>query len=163
MGREKDRSLSHLDEAGKARMVDVAGKAVTRRRAVAEGFVALSQETFEAIRDLRVAKGNVLETARIAGIQGAKRCADLIPLCHPLPLDFVDVRFEEDAAAHRLRIVAEAQVDAKTGVEMEAMTAVAVAALTVYDMVKGMERGVTLGPFRLLEKSGGRSGTWKAT
>jgi cyclic pyranopterin phosphate synthase len=153
--------MSHLDREGKARMVDVGEKQVTRRRAVAEAFVSLPVSVSEKIREQSVAKGNVLGTARIAAIQAAKRCSDLIPLCHPIPLDHIDVSFEEMDGG-RLRILGEARASAKTGVEMEALTAVTVAALTIYDMVKGLERGVTLGPIRLLEKSGGKSGTWRA-
>lgn len=153
--------FSHVDAEGKARMVDVGGKAVTRRRALAEGFVSLSAKTFEAVRSHEVAKGDVLATARIAGIQAAKRCSELVPLCHPIALDHVHVRFEQHPDTHRIRVVAEAAAEARTGVEMEALAAVMGAALTIYDMVKGMERGVTMGPVRLLEKSGGRSGTWR--
>jgi cyclic pyranopterin phosphate synthase len=142
-------------------MVDVGEKQVTRRRAVAEALVNLTTSVSEKIRGQHVAKGNVLGTARIAGIQAAKRCSDLIPLCHPIPLDHIDVSFEEMDGG-RLRILGEARATAKTGVEMEALAAVTVAALTIYDMVKGLERGVTLGPIRLLEKSGGKSGTWRA-
>jgi cyclic pyranopterin phosphate synthase len=135
-------------------MVDVGGKDVTDRRAVAEAVVRMSADTARAIRDGDAPKGDVIGTARIAGIQAAKRTAELIPLCHPLPLSFVDVRIE--VGDKEVAIEAEARTSAQTGVEMEAMTAAAAAALTVYDMVKGLERGVEIGTIRLLEKTGGR-------
>jgi cyclic pyranopterin phosphate synthase len=135
-------------------MVDVGGKEVTDRRAVARAAVRMSPDTLDAVRRGDAPKGDVIGTARIAGIQAAKRTSDLVPLCHPLPLSFVDVSAEvnEDAVV----LTAEARTSAQTGVEMEAMTAAAVAALTVYDMVKGLERGVTIETVELLEKSGGR-------
>jgi cyclic pyranopterin monophosphate synthase len=135
-------------------MVDVGGKEVTDRRAVAAAVVHLSPDTVRVVRTGDAPKGDVVGTARLAGIQAAKRTAELIPLCHPLPLSFVDVRIEVRDA--EVAIEAEARTTAQTGVEMEAMTAAAVAALTVYDMVKGIERGVEIGAIRLLEKSGGR-------
>jgi cyclic pyranopterin phosphate synthase len=138
-------------------MVDVGEKPVTDRRAVARAVVRMSPETAAAVERGDAPKGDVLGTARIAGIQAAKRTAELIPLCHPLPLSFVDVTASVDAAAGTVTLVADARVSARTGVEMEAMTAAAVAALTVYDMVKGLERGVEVGQVALLEKSGGRS------
>ena len=153
--------LSHLDETGRARMVDVGGKAVTERRAVARALVRMSAATAAAVERGDAPKGDVLSTARIAGIQGAKRTADLIPLCHPLPLSYVDVSIVIDAPAGEVTLTAEARTSGQTGVEMEAMTACAIAALTVYDMVKGMERGVVLERLELLEKRGGRSGTWR--
>jgi len=146
--------LSHLDEGGRARMVDVGGKPVTERRAVARAVVRMSPETAAAVASGDAPKGDVLGTARIAGIQAAKRTADLIPLCHPLPLSFVDV--QADLSDGRVVLTAEARTSAQTGVEMEAMTAAAVAALTVYDMVKGLERGVAIEEVVLLEKSGGK-------
>ncbi len=146
--------LSHLDDAGRARMVDVGGKPVTERRAVARSMVRMSPETAGAVARGDAPKGDVLGTARIAGIQAAKRTAELVPLCHPLPLSFVDV--QADIAGDRVALTAEARTNAQTGVEMEAMTAAAVAALTVYDMVKGLERGVEIAEIVLLEKSGGR-------
>ena len=146
--------LSHLDDSGRARMVDVGGKAVTDRRAVARAVVHMSAETAAAVRSGDAPKGDVVGTARIAGIQAAKRTAELIPLCHPLPLTFVDVRI--DVGHDRVEIAAEARTSAQTGVEMEAMTAASVAALTVYDMVKGLERGVEIAEVGLVEKSGGR-------
>jgi cyclic pyranopterin monophosphate synthase len=135
-------------------MVDVGDKAVTDRRALARAVVRMSPETAAAVARGDAPKGDVLGTARIAGIQAAKRTSELIPLCHPLPLSFVDVRLE--VGDERVEIEAEARTSAQTGVEMEAMTAAAIAALTVYDMVKGLERGVEIGELVLLEKSGGR-------
>jgi cyclic pyranopterin monophosphate synthase len=140
-------------------MVDVGGKDVTDRRAFAAATVRVSPDTARAIREGDAPKGDVVGTARIAGIQAAKRTAELIPLCHPLPLSFVDVRIE--VGADRVEIVSEARTSGQTGVEMEAMTACAIAALTVYDMVKGIERGVTIGDLRLLEKTGGKE-DWRA-
>jgi cyclic pyranopterin phosphate synthase len=153
--------LTHLDEHGTARMVDVGDKPATDRRAVARALVRMSPETAAKVQAGDAPKGDVLGTARIAGILAAKRTGELIPLCHPLGLDHVDVDAEVDAAAGTVTLTAEARVTARTGVEMEAMTAVTVAALTVYDMVKGLERGVEIAEVVLLEKSGGRSGTWR--
>jgi cyclic pyranopterin phosphate synthase len=138
-------------------MVDVGGKDVSSRRAVARGVVRMEPGTAAMVQRGDAPKGEVAAVARIAGIQAAKRTADLIPLCHPLPLSFVDVAVEVDTEAGEVALTAEARTSAQTGVEMEAMTACAVAALTVYDMVKGVERGVEVGPVVLLEKSGGRS------
>jgi len=137
-------------------MVDVGGKPVTDRRAVARAVVRMSPETAATVERGDAPKGDVLGTARIAGIQAAKRTAELIPLCHPLPLSFVDVVAEVNAGEGTVTLTAEARTTARTGVEMEAMTAAAVAALTVYDMVKGLERGVAVSEVALLEKSGGR-------
>ncbi len=148
--------LTHLDAAGRARMVDVAGKPVTDRRAVAAAVVRMSPETARAVAEGDAPKGDVVSTARIAGIQGGKRTPELVPLCHPLTLAVLDVRVEVNAAAGEVTLEAEARTSAQTGVEMEAMTAAAVAALTVYDMVKGLERGVEVSSVRLLEKSGGQ-------
>jgi cyclic pyranopterin phosphate synthase len=153
--------LTHLDEHGAARMVDVGDKPVTARRAVAQAVVRMAPETARAVQAGDAPKGDVLGTARIAGIQAAKRTGDLIPLCHPIGLDHVDVEGDVDAEAGTVTLTATASVTARTGIEMEAMTAAAVAALTVYDMVKGLERGVTIEAVALLEKSGGRSGTWR--
>jgi cyclic pyranopterin phosphate synthase len=139
-------------------MVDVGKKQVSDRRAVARAVVTMSAETVAAVRRGDAPKGDVIGTARIAGIQAAKRTAELIPLCHPLPLSFVDVRAE--IGDDGVTLTAEARTSAQTGVEMEAMTAASVAALTVYDMVKGIERGVTVGPVELLEKTGGKQ-DWK--
>ncbi len=152
--------LSHFDASGASRMVDVGDKAVTRRVALASGQVRMAAETLALIRDKRAAKGDVLEVARLAGIMATKRTADLIPLCHPLPLELVTIDFSF-ADDQTLRIEATGQVEAKTGVEMEALTAVSVAALTVYDMCKSVDRGMSIGPIRLEEKTGGRSGHWK--
>jgi cyclic pyranopterin phosphate synthase len=149
--------LSHVDEQGRARMVDVGSKDPTVRRARARASVRMTPETAVAVARGNAPKGDVLGTARLAGIQAAKRTDELIPLAHPLPLDFVDVEASIDTDAGLVTLEAEAGTTARTGVEMEAMTACAVAALTVYDMVKGIERGVTIESLVLLEKSGGRS------
>jgi cyclic pyranopterin phosphate synthase len=137
-------------------MVDVGGKAVTDRRAVAEAVVRMAPDTAAAVAAGNAPKGDVISTARIAGIQAAKRTAELIPLCHPLPLSFVDVAIEVDARAGTVTIRSEARTSGQTGVEMEALTACSVAALTVYDMVKGIERGVRISEVSLVEKTGGR-------
>jgi cyclic pyranopterin monophosphate synthase len=152
--------LTHLDSAGRARMVDVGAKAASERRAVARAVVRVSRATADAVVAGDAPKGDVLGVARIAGIQAAKRTADLIPLCHPLALTFVGVEGSVDADAGLITLVAEARTTGQTGVEMEAMTAASVAALTVYDMVKGLERGAEIAEVVLLEKSGGRSGHW---
>lgn len=154
--------FTHLDAEGRARMVDVGGKAVTRRVAVAEGRIVTSAETVEAIAGGENPKGDVLAVARLAGIMGAKRTADLIPLCHPLPLDAVEVDVRVDATLPGVRVTATARVEGRTGVEMEALTAVSCALLTVYDMCKARDRGMVVDGIRLLRKEGGRSGTWKA-
>ena len=155
------RRLSHLNEAGEARMVDVSDKAVTERSATAEGFVAMAPETLDLILRGSAPKGDVLSTARIAGIMAAKRTHELIPLCHPLPLTQVTVDFTPSRDPAGIRVEATAKVEAKTGVEMEALTAVAVACLTIYDMVKAVDRGVEFSGIRLVEKTGGRSGTFR--
>ncbi len=152
--------LTHVDGVGNARMVDVGAKPETQRRARAEATVRMSPDTAAAVARGNAPKGDVLGTARIAGIGAAKRTWELIPLCHPLALDFVDVDCRIDEAAGSVAISADAGTTGKTGVEMEAMTACAVAALTVYDMVKGLERGVTIESLGLTHKSGGRSGEW---
>jgi cyclic pyranopterin phosphate synthase len=149
--------LSHFDDAGASRMVDVGGKEVTLREARAEAFVTMRAETLRLIRDKQVAKGDVFEVARLAGIMATKRTSELIPLCHPLGLDSAAVDFEV-VNETTVRIEARATVRARTGVEMEALTAVSVAALTIYDMVKSVDRSMEIGPIRLLEKSGGKSG-----
>jgi cyclic pyranopterin phosphate synthase len=153
--------LSHVDAAGKARMVDVSPKAASARRAVAEGVVRVAPATLAAIRQNAVQKGDVLAVARIAGIQAAKQTSAWIPLCHPLRLDAVsvDLALEEPWS---VRIRAEARAFDRTGVEMEALTAVAAAALTVYDMVKAIDRDASIERVRLLEKDGGKSGPWRA-
>jgi cyclic pyranopterin phosphate synthase len=150
--------LTHLDDKGAARMVDVADKAATVREATAECIVRMAAETVEAVR-AGTAKGDALQVARVAGIMAAKRTPDLIPLTHPLPLTSVTVDF--DYVTDGVRVVAKARVVGQTGVEMEALMAAAVAGLTLIDMTKGVERGVYLESVRLLEKSGGRSGTWR--
>ena len=151
--------LSHVDAEGRVAMVDTTGKAQTARRAVASARVLMSAETVAALRAGRTPKGDPLEAARIAGIMAAKRTAELIPLCHPLPLTHADVRAElRDDGVY---LEAEAATTAQTGVEMEALTAAAVAALTVYDMCKAVEKGMTITDVRLEEKTGGKSGTWK--
>jgi len=152
--------LTHLDETGAARMVDVASKQPTLRRAVARAQLRMAPETARAVAAGDAPKGDVLGTARIAGIQAAKRTAELIPLCHTIPLSFVGVDATVDAEAGTITLTTEARTTAATGVEMEALTAATVAALTVYDMVKGIERGVEIASVSLVEKSGGRSGTW---
>ena len=149
------KKLSHLDEQGRVRMVDTSAKPVTARRAVASGRVLMSPETVAAVREQRTPKGDPLETARLAGIMAAKRTADLIPLCHPLPLTHVDVRAElRDEGIYLEATVA---TQAQTGVEMEALTAVSVAALTVYDMCKAVDKAMTVTDIRLEQKSGGKS------
>lgn len=152
--------FSHVAPEGRPRMVDVSAKSASARSATAEAWINLGPEIAEKLRRTGgVAKGNVLDTARLAGILGAKKTPDLIPMCHPLPLDGIEV--EAQLVDDRVRIVAAVRCEGKTGVEMEAMTAAAVAALTVYDMVKSAGKGVEIGPVRLLEKSGGKSGQWK--
>ncbi|HEY2006442.1 MAG TPA: cyclic pyranopterin monophosphate synthase MoaC [Solirubrobacteraceae bacterium] len=152
--------LTHLDAAGNARMVDVGEKASSTRTATARALVRVSPETAQRVKDGDAPKGDVLGVARIAGIQAAKRTADLIPLCHPLALSFVGVEGKIDVAAGTIELIAEARTTGPTGVEMEALTAASVAALTVYDMVKGVERGAEIASVALLNKSGGRSGEW---
>jgi cyclic pyranopterin phosphate synthase len=152
--------LTHLDDEGTARMVDVGAKEATARRAVARAVVRMSPQTAARVAAGDAPKGDVLGVARIAGIQAAKRTGELIPLCHPIGLDHVDVDAQLDTDAGAVTLTATAGVTARTGVEMEAMTAATIAALTVYDMVKGLERGVTIEAVQLLSKSGGRSGEW---
>jgi cyclic pyranopterin phosphate synthase len=153
--------LTHVDEHGRARMVDVSDKPATERLAVARAVVRASAETARAVAAGDAPKGDVLGVARIAGIQAAKRTADLIPLCHPLPLSFVGLEGDVDPDAGTISLTAEARTTGPTGVEMEALTAAAVAALAVYDMIKGMDRGAKIEEVVLLEKSGGRSGHWR--
>ncbi|MDO8666278.1 MAG: cyclic pyranopterin monophosphate synthase MoaC [Gemmatimonadales bacterium] len=155
------RNLSHVDAKGRARMVDVGDKPITERRAAAEGRIRMSKEAFALVKANRVTKGDVLRVAELAGIGGAKRTADLIPLCHPLTLDHISVEARLDAKLPGVRVRAEARLKGRTGVEMEALTACSVALLTVYDMVKAVDRGMSIGEVRLLLKSGGRSGNWK--
>lgn len=152
--------LTHLDAQGKARMVDVGGKAETRRVAIASGRISMSDAALAAIRDGAVPKGDVLAAARIAGIMAAKKTAELIPLCHPLALDAVTVDFAVEERG--LRATASASLTGRTGVEMEALTAVSVALLTIYDMAKAIDKGMVIGEIRLIEKRGGKSGHWRA-
>jgi cyclic pyranopterin phosphate synthase len=154
--------FSHFDEQGASRMVDVGAKAGTERRAVARGVVRLHPETLKKIRDREFAKGDVLEVARLAGIMAVKRTADIIPLCHPLPIEgvSVDFTFLNDAS---IQIRAEVSCTGKTGVEMEALVAVSATALTIYDMCKSVERGIVIERIQLEEKAGGRSGHWQRT
>jgi len=150
--------LTHIDEHGDARMVEVGGKPITARRAVAEGRITLGPDALEAVVERRAAKGDVLAVAQLAGIQGAKRASDLIPLCHPLPLSGVDVQLVVEGSD--VVVTATAKTHWRTGVEMEALAAVSAALLTVYDMLKAVDRGMEIGGIRLLHKSGGRSGEW---
>jgi cyclic pyranopterin phosphate synthase len=152
--------LTHFDDHGQSRMVDVSAKAATLRTARASGLVRMREETLTLVRDRKLAKGDVLEVARLAGIIAAKRTGELIPLCHPIGLDAMELDLQP-LDATTLRIEATATVEGKTGVEMEALTAVTVAALTVYDMVKAVDRGVTIDAIRLEEKTGGRSGHYR--
>ncbi|HXJ32523.1 MAG TPA: cyclic pyranopterin monophosphate synthase MoaC [Candidatus Eisenbacteria bacterium] len=154
------RRLSHVDRSGRARMVDVSAKAVTAREAVARGEVAMRPQTLRMIASGTLPKGDVLAVAKLAGIMAAKRTADLVPLCHPLALSHVDVVLAPDAEASRVTIESTVRVEARTGVEMEALAAVAVAGLTLYDMCKAVDREMTIGAIRLVEKRGGRSGTF---
>jgi cyclic pyranopterin monophosphate synthase len=152
-------TLTHTDEEGRARMVDVGDKPVTTRTAVASGFVRMAADTVEAIRERRTPKGDPLEVARLAGIMAAKRTSELIPLCHTLPLNHADVQL--DLRADGVAIIATARTDSKTGVEMEALTAASVAALTIYDMCKAVDRAMIIEDIKLLEKAGGRSGHFR--
>ena len=160
MAERAQQGFTHLDAQGAARMVDVGGKEVTQRRAVARGSVRMAPATLERIEASAIAKGDVLATARLAGIMAAKRTAELIPLCHPLPVTSVTVDLAPDRDSGALEIAATVACTGRTGVEMEALTAVSVAALTVYDMCKAIDRGMTIGDIRLEEKSGGRSDDW---
>ncbi len=155
--------LTHLDEHGQARMVDVGAKAETEREAVAGGRVRMRPETLHLLRQGDLPKGDVLGTARVAGIMAAKRTSELIPMCHPVLLTRVAVDFEFDEAASTVEIVATVKCQGQTGVEMEALTAVSVAALTIYDMAKAVERGMVIEGVRLLEKRGGKGGHWQST
>ncbi len=154
--------LTHLDESGAAQMVDVSEKAVTSRTAIAEGAITMQAATLALIMEGAVAKGDVLATARIAGIMAAKKTHELVPLCHPIMLAKVTIDIEADPDLPGLRVRATTKVADRTGVEMEALTAVSVACLTIYDMAKAADRGMVIGPIRLVEKHGGRSGAWKA-
>ncbi|MCX5479808.1 cyclic pyranopterin monophosphate synthase MoaC [Kaistia geumhonensis] len=154
--------LTHLDETGAAQMVDVSDKPVTHRTAIAEGAVRMEAETLRLIMRGMTAKGDVIATARIAGIMAAKKTHELVPLCHPIMLAKVAIDIEADEDLPGLVVRATTKVADRTGVEMEALTAVSVACLTIYDMAKAVDRGMTIGPIRLVEKQGGRSGHWKA-
>jgi len=153
--------LSHVDEAGRARMVDVAGKPESERTAVAEGVVRMSREAFDLVAAQEVAKGDVLAVAEVAGVMGAKRAGELIPLCHPLGLDLATVAARLEPRLPGVRITATVKATGRTGVEMEALAAVAVACLTVYDMVKAIDRGMVIEDVRLLSKTGGTRGDWR--
>ena len=154
-------SLTHFDKSGQAHMVDVSGKAETAREAVAEGCVIMSPETL-ALAQGGAAKGDVMGVARLAGIMGAKRTSDLIPLCHPLPISKVALDLQPDPDLPGIRVMATVRTTGRTGVEMEALTAVTTACLTIYDMLKAAEKGMTIEAVRLVEKSGGASGDWRA-
>jgi len=155
--------LTHLDEQGRARMVDVAGKPESQRTAVAEGAVRMSREAFDQVAAQTIEKGDVLAVAEIAGTMGAKRTGELIPLCHPLTLNVVQVEARLEPELPGVRVTAVAKATGRTGVEMEALTAVAVACLTVYDMVKAIDRGITIEDVRLVSKTGGTRGDWSRT
>ncbi|WP_342641760.1 cyclic pyranopterin monophosphate synthase MoaC [Rhodoligotrophos ferricapiens] len=156
-----DQRLTHLDEAGQARMVDVSDKAVTTRVATAGASVWMKPETLALILSGDSKKGDVLATARIAGIMAAKRTHELIPLCHPLAITKAEVSFTPDSDASRIDVTATVKIDGKTGVEMEALTAVSIACLTLYDMCKAVDRGMRIGDIRVIEKTGGKSGTYR--
>ncbi len=154
--------LSHIGDKGDARMVDVSGKAVTARHAIAEGFIAMRPETLALVETGQAKKGDVLGAARIAGIMAAKRTHELIPLCHPLAITKATVEFEPTHAPDGIRVTSEVKVSGQTGVEMEALTAVSVACLTLYDMLKAVDKDMVISGLRLLEKAGGKSGIYKA-
>ncbi|GAA6139655.1 cyclic pyranopterin monophosphate synthase MoaC [Arenicella sp. 4NH20-0111] len=154
--------FSHLNASGEANMVDVSDKESTQRTAVAQAELSLSSDILQKIREHTIAKGDLLATARIAGIQAAKKCADLIPLCHPLPLSKVTIEIDEyhDGDEVGLRVQALCKTTGKTGVEMEALTAASIAALTIYDMCKAVDKAIVISKIRLMEKQGGKSGSW---
>lgn len=153
-------TLSHIDERGRARMVDVTGKDVTRRVAVARGVVAMRAETLDAIAEGQISKGDVLAVARVAGIMAAKKTPDLVPMCHPLDISGVEVEITPRPSPPSVEIEATVRISGRTGVEMEALTAVSVAGLTIYDMCKAVDREMTIGEIRLVHKSGGKSGAF---
>jgi cyclic pyranopterin monophosphate synthase len=157
----QNQSLSHLDETGQANMVDVSHKTSTRREAIAQAIIRMNLETFDAIEQGNTPKGDVLSTARLAGIMAAKQTANLIPLCHPLPLTGIQVSIAANPELPGYEIQATVKTKAETGVEMEALTAVSVAALTLYDMAKALEKSITIESIRLIHKSGGKSGDWQ--
>ncbi|MDH3394187.1 MAG: cyclic pyranopterin monophosphate synthase MoaC [Desulfobulbaceae bacterium] len=156
-------SFTHFDEAGNARMVDVGGKDLTARQATAEGSITMSAQCYEMVKEGSIAKGDVLGVARVAGIMAAKKVDDLIPMAHPLAIDKATVDFSFNDAALTIEITATVGITGKTGVEMEALTAVSITALTIYDMCKAVDKGMTIGNIRLLSKSGGKSGTYQRT
>lgn len=158
--RRQGSGLTHLDEAGRARMVDVGGKPATHRTAVAEGAVQMSQEAFRRVEEGSVEKGDVLTVAEVAGVLAAKKTGELIPLCHPLPLDVVTVEARLDESLPGVRVTASVSLTGRTGVEMEALTAVSVACLTIYDMVKSVDRSMAIEAIRLVSKTGGTRGDW---
>ncbi len=153
--------LSHLDEEGRAQMVDVGNKDITQRSATAEARVSMQAETLDMILEGKHKKGDVFAVARIAGIQAAKKCADLIPLCHPLLLSSINVDIQGDVEKQQVHILATCKLNGQTGVEMEALTAASVAALTIYDMCKAVDRGMSISQVQLLDKAGGKSGHWQ--
>jgi cyclic pyranopterin phosphate synthase len=153
--------LTHFDKQGQARMVDVSANAETKREAVARGYISMEKETFEMIRKGGISKGDVLGVARVAGIMAAKKTPEIIPMCHPLNISSVTIEFEFDEARHRIGIESRVKNSGRTGVEMEALTAVAAAALTIYDMCKAVDKGMVISEILLLEKRGGKSGTFK--
>ena len=155
-------NLTHLDKNGAARMVDITDKEITQRQAIATSYVSMTADTLAKVIDMGIAKGDVLSVARIAGIQAAKRCSDLIPLCHPLQLSSVTIDFEIDETQLKIHIRCQCKLAGRTGVEMEALTGASIAALTIYDMCKALEKGMVIGETRLLMKSGGKSGQWKS-
>ncbi|MND43446.1 Cyclic pyranopterin monophosphate synthase accessory protein [compost metagenome] len=159
---DQPNTLTHIDQAGEAHMVDVGDKAETARSATAEGFVRMLPETLALIREGNAKKGDVIGTARLAGIMAAKKTSDLIPLCHPLMLTKVSVEIAQDDSLPGLRVTATAKLTGRTGVEMEALTAVSVTCLTIYDMAKAADKAMEIGGIRLLEKTGGKSGRYKA-
>lgn len=161
MSPDKPRDLTHVDPEGRVRMVDVGEKERTRRSATAEGWIRMQPATLQAIRENEIQKGDVLTVAQIAGIAAGKRASEWIPLCHPLSIDAIDVSLTPDDDLPGVRVTARAQVTARTGAEMEALVAVSAALLTVYDMCKAVERTMEIGPIRLVEKRGGRSGHWR--
>jgi len=153
--------FTHFDDFGHATMVDVSDKSVTRRVATASATITMSQEAYKKVIDKEMSKGDVLGTAQIAGIMGAKRTPDLIPMCHPLKINGINIKFQPDDASSSITMTATVRIDGKTGVEMEALTAVSVAALTVYDMCKAVDKGMVISDIKLLEKTGGKSGEYK--
>jgi len=153
--------LTHFDEQGRSRMVDVSGKGETLRVAVARGSITMNPETFGLIQDKKIAKGDVLGVARVAGIMAAKKTSELIPMCHPLNITSIDIHFTPDPVKCVIEIEAQVKITGKTGVEMEALTAVSTAALTIYDMAKAVDRGMVISEIRLMTKSGGKSGTYQ--